>query len=164
MNATPTPERKRRNPTSTEVQEIRAGYATGVISQAQLGEQFGLSRVSIWKIIHGKTRATAGGPIIALSRRANSKLTEESVRSIRSEFAQGGITRAELAANHGGVSTAAIAAVVCRQNWKHVTEVTPEDATISWFQSSCLKSVDPSHVLSATDAMLIFGFRGGLTT
>lgn len=56
--------------------------------------------------------------------RYNSKLTDDDVRSIRTEFAAGGITKRSLAQRHG-VTDMVINGIVRRTRWGHVEDIPP---------------------------------------
>lgn len=57
--------------------------------------------------------------------RWNSKLTEDDVRSIRADYAAGGITQKALAARHG-VHLMLINGIVHRTRWRHVPDIPSE--------------------------------------
>lgn len=49
--------------TEAQVQEIRQQYAAGGITQAALGEMYGVSHRAVSKVVNGITYVDAGGPI-----------------------------------------------------------------------------------------------------
>lgn len=117
--------------TLDQVKQIRSQYATGAVTQEELGQQFGITRRGIGRIISGENwkHATEENEPLSLSdpkRRGKSgetshqaKLTETDVREIRTLYAAGNTTYKELAQKYG-VGNIAIRFVVIGHTWKHV--------------------------------------------
>lgn len=111
--------------TENQIISIRQRYATSQTSTRELAEQYGVSRGCIQKIIDGKSYVVEGAPVLDKtmrgkgSRHSKAKLTDGIVRSIRVEYAQGGITHQQLALKYG-VATPTITYIINRKIWRHV--------------------------------------------
>lgn len=81
-----------------EVREIRHFYCSGEMTQPELGEQYGISSRSVSSIVRGLLRADAGGPICTQSQL---RYSEETIRSLRTDYASGDCTYHELEEKYG---------------------------------------------------------------
>lgn len=105
------PGHKQRTP--EDVVEIRRLAAEGV-SHAQIAERVGCSRVSVSRIVNG--RSFPNGP----ARRHNAvKLTDDQVRSIRRMYEEGGRSQDGIAREFG-ISQATVSGIIRRVNWSHI--------------------------------------------
>lgn len=88
------------NFTEEQVIEIRERYAGGDVTQAALGEEFGVTGPAISYIVRGISYPQYGGPrsYDGVKRAgAPRKLTDEDVSKIRTQYAGGGVTQLDLA-------------------------------------------------------------------
>lgn len=114
------------------VAEMRKEYASGVATQYELCNKYGIKSVTMSDIIRGKTwKMVPVVPVdavsIGLSLRKTTKgeshhrakLTEADVIAIRKQYAAGGIRQKDLAEKYG-VSQPAIGSIVLNKGWRHV--------------------------------------------
>lgn len=118
--------------TIDQVKQIRSLYAAGGITQEKLGEQFGVTRRAIGKIIKGQNwrHAISDNEPNSLSdpkRRGKpgeesrqAKLSESQVREIRLLYKQGKNTYKQIAA-HYGVTPGTIAHIIQGLSWTHIS-------------------------------------------
>lgn len=86
---------KKEKLTDVQVCEIREFAASGVHSNVELGQIYGVDRTTIHSIVTGKTRKGAAGPKAEAG--AKSKLTDEMVIEIRQLLAEGKMRKADIA-------------------------------------------------------------------
>lgn len=82
--------------TPTQVQEIRELYADGTVTQEALAREHGVSEMSIWNLLHGKTWPEAGGPLLT-----SQTLSAKERRAIRWLAEAGGWSQREIAGLFG---------------------------------------------------------------
>jgi len=101
--------------TDADVLSIRAAYDVPVVTITTLGEEYGVSAQTIYRIILGNTWAR--GSTVPLHR--NAKLTHADVASIRARYTARRPILRELAEQYG-VHIATIHHIVRHENWKHL--------------------------------------------
>jgi len=106
-----------------EVRRIRDDYARGVLSQAKMGEEYGLSQRAISKVVRNETWASDDYSMpehISGHRgvkNSNAKLTWDTVRQIRRLRKNTDLTLDDLAARFG-VGNSAIQKIVYGYTWR----------------------------------------------
>lgn len=111
--------------TAANVLQIRKDYATKKFSQQELADRYGVERKTITFVVRGETWKHIGGPITKMtpgSRGVDRKyLTEEIAQDIKTRYAAGGISQADLAREHGIAQTTVSALVRNKiEQWQHL--------------------------------------------
>jgi transposase len=108
-------------------------YAAGGVSYDKLAKKYGVSKTAIANLLRGKSWQHREPPrgIVAIktrnysekglrgSKNPSSKLSAESVRAIRADYAIGAATARELAERFG-VNRSCIYKIVSGESWKHI--------------------------------------------
>lgn len=103
--------------TAAQVVEIRERYAAGGVTYTALAAEFGISRASLARIVHGDVWTHVGGPITPSSRPR--WLTEDDVREIRRVRAETGLSYQKIGEPYG-LSRSHIRDIVLRRRWRHL--------------------------------------------
>ena len=109
--------------TKAIVLEIRARYVAGE-SCAAMSRDYGVSTSTVDRVIHGKTWQHLGLPPVPIhpicgEANARSKLTAAIVTDIRTRYAAGGTSQADLRREYG-LSSGGISRIINRIDWKHL--------------------------------------------
>lgn len=111
---------------AVEAIRVHQRYATGTVSQKDLGKEFGVSQSAVSSIVTGKLWTHLVRPLPprknAVPRgeaQLHAKLTEETVREIRARFSTDSITKKALGREFG-VSGVLVGLIVSRKAWRHV--------------------------------------------
>ena len=108
--------------TPAEVIAIREAYATGDVSQKELGRQYALDQSTICDIVRGISWPGAGGPTVAVGtgrtpRTARPKLTVAEAVEMRERYAEGGMSLEALGEIYE-LSPNTIGDIVTGRTWK----------------------------------------------
>jgi len=115
--------------TEADVIELRERYATEAVSQATLGEDYGITQGQVGGIVRGEKWKTAGGPRTNTgagrngsntgNKGGNRRLDAEAVKEIRTEYANTDKSQYDLADEYG-VTRPAIGKIVRGDSWPDV--------------------------------------------
>lgn len=109
--------------TAENVEEIRADYSTGTVSQRELGSRYGVTMSLIGQVVRGQIWTHIEGEVNGNHERRgesvlHARLTEGDVRAIR-QAAATGTSQSELGRRYG-VAQSTIGGIVHGRKWKHV--------------------------------------------
>src|SRR5699024_7512668 len=99
-----------------DIENIRAKYAEGNVTQHQLAEEYDVHQVHISRIISGKEWTHVGG-VISSTNRGN--LSEETVLEIRNSYNIGVFSQREIADAYG-LDQSHISRIVNHKIWTHI--------------------------------------------
>lgn len=109
-----------------DAKSIRDQFAHGNMSVAELAQAYGVHRLTAQRIINGTIYKTAGGPITRGKRRSTAggrngraRLTEDLVRTLRNQFAQGKTVLS--LSREMGLPESTISNVAKGKTWKSVS-------------------------------------------
>lgn len=92
-------------PNAQQVRDLRAAYATGDFTLAEVGADFGIHATTAHLLVSGERQPEAGGPIVGLDYPrhppARRVLTDYEVIEIRMRYAGGDVTQKDLADDYG---------------------------------------------------------------
>ncbi|RYF52243.1 MAG: hypothetical protein EOO38_00920 [Cytophagaceae bacterium] len=116
--------------TAAQVLKIWAAYAKGDITGRALGQQYGVSKATVYALVHRRNWGTVTSHLPKLvvprrKRRGNARLTEAQVLKIWAEYVTRGVSAYVVAAKYN-VGPGTVHAIARRATWTEVTAHLPD--------------------------------------
>ena len=111
-----------------EIEKIKAEYATGEFSQAQLAHRWSVSQATISATIRGTHNCSTGKTDTRRTGNFKSKITEQQRQEIRDKYASGNYTQTALAVEYG-VTQTRVSDIITGRDYKRSTSQHSESVT-----------------------------------